>query len=392
MIRAALIIGGKDLKERIRDRSAILLGVVVPLGLAFIFNLILGPLADEEFNVPLAVYDADGGTVAAAFMELLGEIEQQGFATVTTSSSEDEARRLVTDDEVSAAVIVPQGFSDAIANSEGADITVVANPDAPIGTQVATAIVTGFTEEVNAVGLSLATVLATGATTEDVPALIEAARQQADPVTVGDAQNEGRGLDFVTFYAMGMAVFFLFFTVQFGILSLIDERDAGTMTRLLAAPISKQSILLGKLFASFVVGVVATVVLWLATSVLMDARWGGWLGVLLLIIAGVTAAMAMTALVATFTRSAEQAGAITAFIVVVLGLLGGTFFPISQAAGFLGVLSRATPHFWLMEGFQDLSAGDGVAEILPSLGAVLLFSLLFGGIGLIRARRLVQTP
>jgi ABC-2 type transport system permease protein len=386
-----MVIGLKDLKERMRDRSAIILAIVVPLGLAFIFNLILGPLADEEFVVPLTVYDGDGGTVAAGFVELVADLESQGFATVTVAESEAAARRLVTDNEVSAAFIVPEGFSSSIQASQAADIVVVANPDAPIGTQVATAIATGYTEEINAVGLSVGTALASGGTHDDVAALIESARQQADPVGLGDPQAVGSGLDLVTFYAMGMAVFFLFFSVQFGILSLIDEREAGTMTRLLAAPISKPSILLGKLFASFVVGVVATVVLWLATTLLMGADWGGWFGVLLLIVAGVVAAMGVTALVATFTRSAEQAGAITAFIVVVMGLLGGTFFPISQAAGFLGVLSRLTPHYWLVEGFQNLSAGDGLADILPSIGAILLFAVLLGGIGLLRARRLVQT-
>ena len=36
-----------------------------------------------------------------------------------------------------------------------------------------------------------------------------------------------------------MAVFFLFFTVQFGVTSLLEERNDGTLARLLAAPISR---------------------------------------------------------------------------------------------------------------------------------------------------------
>ena len=38
----AVLIARKDLRLRIRDRSAFIIGIIAPLGLAFIFNLILG--------------------------------------------------------------------------------------------------------------------------------------------------------------------------------------------------------------------------------------------------------------------------------------------------------------------------------------------------------------
>ena len=267
----------------------------------------------------------------------------------------------------------------------------VANPDFPIEAQVVASIASSFAEEINAVRLSVATAQAAGGGTDpaDVGALVAAAQQQVTPVILEGIEAEESGFDIATFFAMGIAVFFLFFTVQFGILSLVDERDSGTMARLLAAPISKQSILVGKLLASFAIGVASTVVLWVASSVLMGANWGNWFGVLLLIIAGVAAAMGLTAAVAMSAKTAEQAGALTAFIVVVLGMVGGVFFPITRSAGFLAAASRLTPHFWLMDGFQDLSAGAGVGTILPALGAVLLFAVVLGGIGMWRASSMV---
>jgi len=99
--------------------------------------------------------------------------------------------------------------------------------------------------------------------------------------------------------------------------------------------------------------------------------------------------MALTAVVATFAKTAEQAGSITAFVVVVFGMLGGTFFPVSRGAGVLAAASRTTPHFWLMDGFQRLSAGEAVADIAPALAALLLFATVLGAMGLARARRLV---
>jgi hypothetical protein len=43
-----------------------------------------------------------------------------------------------------------------------------------------------------------------------------------------------------------------------------------------------------------------------------------------------------------------------------------------------------------MDGFQRLSAGEGIVDILPALGAIMLFAVALGAIGLIRARDLVK--
>ncbi len=384
---AAFTIAAKDLKERFRDRSAIVLAVVVPLGLAFILNLTLGPAAEQSFSTDVAVHDADGGAIAAGFGEMLTDVEEAGFATVTDAGTEAEARALVDDHSVSTAYLLQEGLSEAVAANEGTEILVIADPDQPIGSQVGRALADGFASEVNAVRLSVATALALGA--DDPEGLTEAALGTEPPISLADAQTEGRGYDFSTFYATGIAVFFMFFTVQFGVLSIIEERESGTMPRLLVAPISRQSILLGKLLASFLVGVTSTVVLWLSTTLLMGAEWGASLIVVILIAAGVTAAMGLTAAIATFAKTGEQAGAITAFVVVVFGVLGGTFFPVSRISGAFSSISRVTPHFWLMEGFRRSSAGEGVVDVLPALGAILAFAIVLGSIGLIRSRDLV---
>ncbi len=388
MTGAAFTITAKDLKERFRDRSAIMLAVVVPLGLAFVMNLTLGPVTEQSFSTEIAVHDADGGPVAAGFREMLTGVEAEGFVVVTDVGTASEARALVDDHSVSTAYLVPEGISAAVVANEEAEIVVVVDPDQPIGSEVGKALANGFASEVNAVRLSVATALALGA--DDPEGLVVAAQESHPTIVLADALTEGRGFDFSSFYATGIAVFFMFFTVQFGVLSIIDERENGTMPRLLAAPISKQSILVGKLLASFLVGVASTVVLWLATTLLMGAEWGGTLIVIVLIAAGVTAAMGLTAAIATFAKTAEQAGAITAFVVVVFGVLGGTFFPVSRISGAFSAISRVTPHFWLMEGFRRSSAGEGIVDILPALGAIMAFAIILGSIGLIRARDLVR--
>jgi ABC-type Fe3+/spermidine/putrescine transport system ATPase subunit len=193
-----------------------------------------------------------------------------------------------------------------------------------------------------------------------------------------------------TFTAVGMAVFFLFFTAQFGVLSLLGERRDGTLARLLAAPISPGAIVTAKALSTFVLGTVSMVVLVVASTFLLGADWGDPVAVGVLILAGVVAAMGLTSLIGGFAQTDEQAAGYSSIVAVVLGILGGTFFPLSQAPGLLANLTLVTPHYWLMRGFGDLAPeGAGVADILPSILALLAFGCVLGVLALRRARWMV---
>jgi ABC-2 type transport system permease protein len=183
-------------------------------------------------------------------------------------------------------------------------------------------------------------------------------------------------------------VFFLLFTVQFGLSSIVDERRDATLRRLLAAPIPRGSILGGKVLTSLVLGTASMVMLFVASSLLLGARWGAPAGVAILIVAGVLAATGITAVTATFARTAEQIGSFQAIVAVVLGMLGGTFFPVEQAGGLLSFVSRVTPHFWFMRGLAE--AQVGAASVLPAVGALLLIAAVTSAVAALRVGRLVQ--
>ena len=390
-MRAALLIAWKDLRQRARDRSAFVIAFAVPLALAFIFSLILG--GDDEITFRYAVVDLDGGTTAQAFVEeVLVPLKDSGLVELTLADSLEEGRDLAAHGSVSATFVLPPGFSAAVESGQRTQIDVIGDAEAPIGTMVASSIAESFASQVAAVQASVATVVASGiGDPGDVAALAQRAAAMPNPISLADVSATEKKLDPKTFYAAGMAVFFLFFTVQFGISSLLDERREGTLSRLLAAPIPRWSILAGKLTSSFVLGVVSMAVLAVATSLLFGAEWGNPVGVALLIVVGVLAAMAVMGVVATFARTPEQAANMEGIVAFVLGFAGGSFFPVAEAGGLIEKLSLLTPHAWFLRALGDLRGGGGVADILPAIGAILAFVAVTGVIALLRRRRLVQT-
>ncbi len=387
----ALLIAWKDLRQRVRDRSVFLIAFVVPLVLAFIFARILGDIG-QDVSFHFAVNNQDEGPVSLILVdEVLVPLEQQGLLELTTAVSREEAVALAEDGAVSAAILIPSGFSAAVEEAQPAELEVVGNVDSDVGTLVAESLVAAFANEVKTVQLAFATAVSFDeAATQARDELAERGLDLPNPIVLEDVSATRKELDAGTYFSAGMAVFFLFFTVQFGVTSLLDERREGTLARLLAAPVRRYSIFAGKMLTSYVIGVVSMAVLAIATSLLLGANWGHPFSVALLILTGVLAATSITGLIATFAKNGEQASNWQSIVALVLGMLGGSFFPLTQAGGLVEFLRLLTPHAWFLRGLADLQSGGGTIDILPSLGAILGFAAVAGGIAVLRQGKMFQ--
>ena len=386
---AATRIASKDLKLRVRDRSAFIIGIFAPLALALIFNVVFGGAFDGELDLEYGIVDQDGGQVAAAFGDLLSEIEREGVLAVTRYETSVEAEAAIEEGEIGAFFLLEEGLSDAVFAGESAEVQVVGDIDAQTSVQIAASIAEQFGAGVSATQLAVITSfsLLQGPPPEEAAGWGEEAAARGASYGLTDISAATRQLDGTTYFAAGMAVFFLFFTVSFGVVGLLEEERDGTLARLLAAPIGRTSVVAGKALLSFVLGVISMTVLIVATQLLMGANWGAPLGVLVLVVAGVFAAVGIMGVVAAVARTPDGAGNLGGIIAVTLGLLGGVFFPVGQGDDFLSRLSYLTPHAWFMRGLGDLAGGAEWTAALPAAGAIMVFALVFGVAAWILLRR-----
>jgi ABC-2 type transport system permease protein len=387
---AATRIAGKDLKLRLRDRSFFIMGIITPLALAYIFHLVFGNAFNaDSLELELAVIDLDGSQVSQSLGEVLSELDAEGVISLTSFDDVASADAAVEEGEVGAYILLDEGLGEAVLGGSPFTIRVVGDVDSQTTTQVASSIASEFGSAIERAQLSVATAAALGGTPspEEVAAWGQEAAQRPPAFTFADVSAQTRQLDANTFFAAGMAVFFLFFTVQFGVVGILEEQQQGTMSRLLAAPIGRASVVAGKALLSFALGVFSMTVLMVATYFLMGARWGPPLGAAILVVAGVLAATSIMGLIAASATSADGAANLGAIIAVILGMLGGTFFPVGQGNEFLARLSMLTPHYWFMNGLGQISGGADWTAALPSAAALLLFSLVFGLVAWVLLRR-----
>ena len=392
-MRIALLIALKDLRQRLRDRSALLVSIAAPLGLAVIFSQLLS--GATGFAATYVVSDMDGGTLARVLREdVIGSFADGDRIKVVDVATEAEARVAVDDGTADAAFLIPAGFSAAIQAGQAATLDVVGARNAGIATEIARALAQRFGDGVVAVQLSVATAadLATAPPAQaDVQRISEIAAAAPPPITMTNTSADLRQLTLASYFSASMAILFLFFSAQIGLVSLFDERRQGTLARILAGPIAPWTVLAGKTLGSFVLALLAMSVLVVTTSLLIGAHWGPPLGVALMVVSAIIAAIGICTLVVSFARTAEAAGAACSAVAITLGILGGTFSPTAQAPEVMTTLSLLTPHGWFLRGLGEMQGATGsAADCLPAAGILLAMGLVTGGIGMARARRLVR--
>ncbi|MFV1961992.1 MAG: ABC transporter permease [Acidimicrobiia bacterium] len=391
---AATQIAGKDLKLRLRDRSAFIFGIIAPLVLAFVFNLVFGSAFDATTGLGLdyGMVDLDQSEISQAFNDILEEVEADGVLTIDTYLDETSATAAIEVGEIDAYYLIEAGFGQGIIASESPTIQVIGDVHAPTSTQIAASIAEQYGTGVEATQVAIgttATVTSSQVTPEFFESLSGDPSAAAFSYQLEDVSAATKQLDATTYFAAGMAVFFLFFTVQFGVLGLLEEEREGTLVRLLAAPIGRLSVVGGKAILAFLLGVISMTTLVVATSLpfLLNAKWGSPLGVTLLVVAGVLSAVGVMGLVASASKTAEGAGNLGAIVAVVLGLLGGVFFPLGQGDDLLSKLTFLTPHAWFMRGLADLADAAPWTAALPAAGALLVFAVVTASIGWVLLRR-----
>ena len=392
-MRIALLIALKDLRQRLRDRSALLVSIAAPLGLAVIFSQLLS--GATGFAATYVVSDMDGGTLARVLREdVIGSFADGDRIKVVDVATEAEARAAVDDGTADAAFLIPAGFSAAIQAGQAATLDVVGARNAGIATEIARALAQRFGDGVVAVQLSVATAadLATAPPVQaDVQRISEIAAAAPPPITMTNTSADLRQLTLASYFSASMAILFLFFSAQIGLVSLFDERRQGTLARILAGPIAPWTVLAGKTLGSFVLALLAMSVLVVTTSLLIGAHWGPPLGVALMVVSAIIAAIGICTLVVSFARTAEAAGAACSAVAITLGILGGTFSPTAQAPEVMTTLSLLTPHGWFLRGLGEMQGATGsAADCLPAAAILLAMGLVTGGIGMARARRLVR--
>jgi ABC-2 type transport system permease protein len=213
-------------------------------------------------------------------------------------------------------------------------------------------------------------------------------------VVPAQQESETGGLDLGKSILPGMSVLFVFLASIQVARNIYEERLGGSLRRLLAAPMRISTLLLGKMLPMMILLIIQIIFIFLAGGFLLPLLGFGQLGIgndpLALVLVSLAMAICSVSLGTFIAAIGRSEGQITGFgnaLLWVAGFVGGAIVPafILQQIPALNIAMRFVPHSWAATAYYDLLArGRGLVDVLPNIGMLLLFSVVFFYFGLRR--------
>jgi ABC-2 type transport system permease protein len=176
---------------------------------------------------------------------------------------------------------------------------------------------------------------------------------------------------------------FLMYTVSYGGRSILAERAQGTLPRLIIAPTQTAQVLGGKVLGIFFMGVAQVGILILASTLFFQVKWGDALGIIVLISAASFGATGWGMLITASARTAAQVGSTGSIIMLIFGILGGSFISLDQFPPFMQTISKITPNAWGLDGFTTLALGGTLKNLTEPITALLIMGTVLFGVAVV---------
>ncbi|HST31743.1 MAG TPA: ABC transporter permease [Chthoniobacterales bacterium] len=413
----------KDLKLFLRDRRAVVVGLLVPIVCGSFFGYLFGGHKGivETSKVPVLVMDQDESEISRA---LVSELAAEKNLAVQQSTLE-AARDAVRKGKATAAIIIPKGFGAEAGRAlfrrtTKPEIGLLYDPSHNVEFSMVKGILTGAVMQsvsremfrgrsgLEMVNQSLVQLENADLPPDDKTALLhlltgvkEWNERQGNSTTLGgglstpyetrdEAITSGKNVEYNgyahSFAGMGVQ-FILFMGLDVGI-TLLMLRQSGLWQRLRAAPLSRATLLGSRaISAALIAGFILFVLFAFARLVFGVHIQGSFAGFLGICAAFCLMTAAFGLMVAALGETVEATRGYSILATLVMVMLGGAWVPTFVFPEWLQKLTVIIPTRWAIDGFDGMTwRGLGFSSALAPIAVLLLFTLLFGTLAVMRFR------
>jgi ABC-2 type transport system permease protein len=369
-MRKVLAVAAKELRQIRRDRRSLLILLFVP---AF-FLLVYGYALNFDIrNIRLAVQDDDR---SSASREVVSAFVNSGyFDLVTDVVDGHDVTGLLNRGDVRAVLVIPPRFGADAATGRPTSLQFLINGD---NANTATTVM-GY-----AVGL-----VATVSTRYEVQARLAS---PAGPVlTLEPRVWYNPELRSTLFLVPGLIAYIAMLTaVVSTALSVVREKEAGTMEQVRMSPIGAPAYVIGKTVPYFVISLASSLGVVAVSMILFDLPVrGSWTALIACVSLFLVGALAFGVLISTIAESQQvafQIALLTSFLPTLM--LSGFIFPISSMPVFLQYVTRVVPARYFLTVLRGvLLKGVGIETVWRDLAALAVMAAVLLTLSSVRLRR-----
>ena len=366
-MRTILAVTRKEFRQIMRDRRTLLIMAFVPAFFLLVFGYALN---FDVRHVALAVEDRDGTSESRTLIS--GFVNSGYFDFVAAIHSPDEAEWLLDRNEARAVLVIPEGYSRTLTTGGTTPIQVIINGD---NANTATAVIgyaTSILQSASA-GLPGAAVL------------------RPLPVTMEPRVWYNPELRSALFLVPGLIAYLtMLMSVTSTALSIVREKESGTIEQVRMAPVSTLPFILGKTLPYFFISLLSAALVFVAAQALFGLPMrGNWLTLTAALSIYLLGALATGLLVSTIADTQQVAFQIALLVSLLPTLmLSGFIFPIASMPAFLQGVTHIVPARYFLIALRSIVLkGTGALQLLPEFGALAAYAAVMLGLASLRLAR-----
>jgi len=385
VLRDILNIALKEFRQIRRDRRMFPLIIIAPLLELFLYGY--AATFDIE-RIPTAVYNSDHSAESREYLSRF--FNSRYFDLEMYVDSHDEVRAALDRGKVTAAIVVPGNFASNLKRGRGTTVQMVID-----GTNSNAATLTANYASRISAGYAIEKLLSRVRIMGSGEQLEAAERASKGRMLVDDRLRVwyNPSLQSRNFMVPGViALILLIMTSIMTAMSVVREKEIGTMEQLIVTPLNSVALILGKLVPFIGIGMIDVTVVLLASVY--------WFGIpiqgsvpLLFALSGLFlfSTLGFGLVVSTFCRTQQQAMISTFFAILPMILLSGFMFPIANMPTFIQYTTYLMPlRYFLVIIRGIILKGIGVELLKPQIYPLIAFGTTMVVLCMLRFRKRIE--
>ncbi|GLR07855.1 mannose-1-phosphate guanyltransferase [Mixta theicola] len=319
----------KELEELKKDPLSICLIVFIPLMQVIIFGYALNP---DPKRLPMAVVDYDKSSYSR---NVINALVHTHYFELIDEMDESQAREALQKGDVQFVVSIPAGFARHIIREERADLLIQADATNPAIIANALAATQPLPEQILRQSMPQA-------------ALYDVGNNNPINIIIQRVYNPESNMEYNIISGLFSLVITLTLVLLAG-LSLVREKENGTIETLLATPVTAVEVISGKLTPYFIITSVQSVVIMLISLHIFHVPMhGDYISLILSILLFICSSLMVGIALSIFATNQLQSMQLTFFYLLPTILISGFMFPFQGMPTWAKMMGSLLPNTFFL--------------------------------------------
>jgi len=392
----------KDLKLFFSDKKAVLLSFLMPILLISLFAFAFGGTGNNSRKtkpIELLISDIDNSVDSKNVVSKLMSLNEVSLISKDVA----EATKLVKKGKYVGVLILGKGFQDSIA--KGANLPMELRYDAARQLEMGMLQSVLMQNLMSAIGEKSIKARMNSYFDENFAGIPNTVRAKifsdmdSGNNMIGETMNPEMGLKMTSVIkediktgnlgliqaVAGTAIMMLLFSIAGIGGGLLDEKDAGTLKRLLYSPLKATDILFGKMGAALILAILQLIVMFVFSWLVFGLPiFKDITALVLMILATAFAVSSFGMFLVAIAKTRQQLQGLSTIVILVMSAIGGSMVPLFVMPAIMQKIAIVSVNYWGIQGFYDIFWRNlSVIEIVPKMGVLI-------GIGLIMSLISIQ--